>query len=164
MRGICLAVLLAALVAGCGIARQRELVAQAAALREQSAAAMKECAEKFPPGNPRIAVARAECVNGAFAMLLPTLPYPDLLQVYMADHMAIAEDIQTGRMSTAQANAVLAHKWSDLVAEEQRRALANRVVAARERNAAAASAAAAASWQAAAPRTCNYAAGMVTCF
>jgi hypothetical protein len=82
MRGLCIALTLAALIAGCGIARQRELAAQAAALREQSAAAMKECGEKFPPGNPKIAVTRAQCVNAALAIAQPTLPYPDLLQVY----------------------------------------------------------------------------------
>jgi hypothetical protein len=154
----------AALVAGCGIARQREMAAQVAALREQSVAALKDCGEKFPPGNPKIAVARAQCVNAAFAIVQPTLPYPDLLQVYMADHLAVAEEVQAGRTSIAQANAILARKWSELVGEEQRRRLANRAVAAQEQSAVAASSVAAASWQAAGPRTCNYGAGTVTCF
>ena len=118
---------------------------------------------KVPPGNPKIAVARAQCVNGAFAILQPTIPYPDLLQVYMADHLAIAEDVQAGRTSILQANAILARKWSELVAEEQRRGLANRAVVAQEQSTVAASAAAAASWRAAGPRTCNYGAGTVTC-
>jgi hypothetical protein len=161
---LCAALTLAALIAGCGLARQRELAAQMAALREQSAAAMKECGEKFPPGNPKMAVARAQCVNAALVIVQPTLPYPDLLQVYMADHMAVAEDIQAGRTSIAQGNAVLARKWSELVGEEQRRRLANRAVTAQEQTAAAASSTAAASWQAAGPRTCNYGAGTITCF
>jgi hypothetical protein len=164
MHRICVALALAALLVGCGIARQRELAAQIAALREQSAAAMKECGEKFPPGNPKIAVARAQCVNGAFAILQPTMPYPDLIQVFMADHLAVAEEVQIGRTTIAQGNAILAHKWSELVAEEQRRNLANRSVMAAEQQASAASSAAAASWRAAGPRTCNYGAGMVTCF
>src|SRR5215469_6558151 len=70
---LCVALVLASLIAGCGIARQRELAAQVAALREQSATAMKECGEKFPPGNPKIAVARAQCVNAALAIAQPTL-------------------------------------------------------------------------------------------
>jgi len=118
---------------------------------------------KVPTGNPKIAFARAQCVNGAFAILQPTIPYPDLLQVYMADHLAIAEDVQAGRTSILQANAILARKWSELVAEEQRRGLANRAVVAQEQSTVAASAAAAASWRAAGPRTCNYGAGTVTC-
>ena len=160
MRRLCVALALAALIAGCGLARQRELAAQMAALREQSAAAMKECGEKFP----KMAVTRAQCVNAALVIVQPTLPYPDLLQVYMADHMVVAEDIQAGRTSIAQGNAVLARKWSELVGEEQRRRLANRTVTAQEQTAAAASSTAAASWQAAGPRTCNYGAGTITCF
>jgi hypothetical protein len=155
---------IAILIAGCGIARPREAAAQMSALRQQSAATMKECGEKFPPGNPKTSVARAQCVNAALAIAQPTLPYPDLLQVYMADHMAVAEDIQTGRATIAQGNSILARKWSELVGEEQRRQLATLTVAAQVQGAAAASSAAAASWQAAGPRTCNYGANMVTCF
>ena len=81
----------------------------------------------------------------------------------MADHLAITEDVQAGRTSILQANAILARKWSELVAEEQRRGLANRAVVAQEQSTVAASAAAAASWRAAGPRTCNYGAGTVTC-
>jgi hypothetical protein len=129
-----------------------------AALREQSAAALTECGEKFPPGNPKIAVARAQCVNAAFAILQPTIPYPDLLQVYVADHLAIAEDVQGWPDINPPANAILARKWSEVVAEEQRRGLANRAVSAQEHSDAAAS------WRASGPRTCNYGAGTVTCF
>jgi hypothetical protein len=77
-------------------------------------------------------------VNAALAIMQPKLPYPDLLQVYMAAHLALAEDVQAGRTSLAQGNAILTQKWSELVAEEQRRMLANRTVVAQEHSAAAA--------------------------
>ena len=163
MRRICI-VLLPLVVAGCGLARQRELQARMTALRQQSADTMKDCNDRLPPGNPKTAVVRAQCVNSAFAILQPTLPYPDLLQTWMAEHLAIAEQIQLGHMTLAQGNAALTQKWSDMVAEEQRRQLANRSVAAQEETAAAASSAASASWAATGPRTCNYGGGTVTCF
>ena len=75
-------------------------------------------------------------MNAAFAILQPTLPYPDLLQTWMAEHLAIAEQIQTAHMTLAQGNAVITQKWSDMVAEEQRRQLANRSIAAQEEAAA----------------------------
>ena len=67
-------------------------------------------------------------------------------------------------MTLAQGNAAITQKWSDMVAEEQRRQLANRSVAAQEETAAAANSAASASWAAAGPRTCNYGGGTITCF
>ena len=103
-------------------------------------------------------------MNAAFAILQPTLPYPDLLQTWMAEHLAIAEQIQTAHITLAQGNAVITQKWSDMVAEEQRRQLANRSIAAQEEAAAAASSAASASWAATGPRTCNYGGGTLTCF
>lgn len=157
MRRIVAVVLMGALLGGCGIVQQRELAAKRALLREQSAMAMKECGEKYPPGNSKTAVARAQCMNGAFTILQPTLPYPDLLQVFMADHVAIAEEVQAGRTTIVQANSVIARKWSEIVAEEQRRNLANRSVAAQEN-------VAAASLQAAGSRTCTAFGNSVTCF
>jgi hypothetical protein len=59
-----------------------------AALRQQSADAMKDCNERLPPGNSKTAVVRAQCVNGAFQILLPTVRYPDLLQVFMTADLA----------------------------------------------------------------------------
>lgn len=148
-------------LAGCGIARQQELAAQQAALQQQSITVMKECNEKYAPDNPKIAVIRAQCINNGLVILQPTMPYPDLLMVLMADHVAIAEQIQTGRITMAQGSALIAQKWSALTAEEQRRNLANRSVTAAEESASAATAAA---WRAASPRTCNYGSGTVRCF
>jgi hypothetical protein len=160
-----LVVALALVAASCGIARQRELQAQMASLRQQSGDAMKDCNERFPPGNPKIAIDRARCVNGAFEIALPTMPYPDLLQVFMANNLAIAEQVQTGHTSLAQGNAAIAEKWSALVGEEQRRRLANVSAAAQVEAATAATSAAAAGWQAAAPRTCSrLGPGTVTCY
>jgi len=163
MRRVCV-ILLALALAGCALAKQRELKEKMAALRQQSADAMKDCNERLPPGNPKIAVSRAQCVNAAFAILQPTMPYPDLLQTFMAEHTAIAEQVQMGKMTIVQGNAAIAEKWSAVVSEEQRRQLATLGVAAQVQSAEAASSAAAASWRAAGPRTCNYGGGTVTCF
>jgi hypothetical protein len=162
--GRMLVLLLCLAVAGCGLARQRELQEKIAALRQQSAAAMQECNTQWPPGNPKTAVARAQCVNSAMAILQPTMPYPDLLQVWMANHLARAEQVQSGRVTMAQANAALTEKWSALISEEQKRTLANRSVAAQEQTASAAQSSAAAAWAANAPRTCSAMGNSVTCF
>jgi hypothetical protein len=110
-----------------------------AALREQSAAAMKECGEKFPPGNPKNAVARAQCVNAAFAILAAD----DALSRPIAGLHGRSRCSSRGHPSRLDidrtGNAILAHKWSDLVVEEQRRRLANRAVTAQEESASAAS-------------------------
>jgi len=152
-----LSLLALASLAGCDLVRQREIQAQMVALREQSAAAMQECGAQHPAGNPKTAVVRARCVNDALAIVRPALPYPDLMDIFMADHALVAEDIQAGRTTIAQGNAMLAHKWSELVAEEQRRNLANRSAAAQEQ-------VAAASLLAAGPKSCSRYGNTVTCF
>jgi hypothetical protein len=150
-------VLMAVSVAGCGIIRRQEMQAKIASLKEQSNAAFQDCNTRFPAGNVATAVARAQCVNDAFAILRPIMPYPDLWDLYMASHTAIAERTQKGQLTIAQANEALAQKRSELVAEEQRRLLANRSVAAQEN-------VAAASLQAAGPHSCTRYGATVTCF
>ena len=142
---------------GCGIARRQEMEAKRAALKQQSDAAAQDCNTEFPPGKVPTAVARAQCINNALSILRPIVPYPDLWDVYMASHIAVAERVQKGQMSIAEANEVLAQKRSELVAEEQRRLLANRSVAAQENIASA-------SLQAAGPHSCIQASNTVTCF
>src|SRR5262249_49077323 len=103
--------------------------------------------------NPKIAVARAKCIVEGNELLNTLNPYPDLLNAWNADYLAMAEDIQAGRISIAKANSILEHKASDMQAEEQRRLLANRSVSAQESAPAAAPTQAAASQAAAAAAT-----------
>jgi len=85
------------------------------------------------------------------------MPYPDLWDVFMTNHMVVAERVQKGQISIAEANEFLAQKRSELVAEEQRGLLANRSVAAQENIASA-------SLQAAGPHSCIQGSNAVTCF
>jgi len=107
------------------------------------------CNQQFPPGNPKTAMKRARCINDALALLLPTFPNADLLQVLMASRLAIIEQYAAGKITQAQANAAIAQKVSQLVAEEQRRDLVRRSVITQERAAAAQARAAAAQQRAA---------------
>lgn len=142
---------------GCGLARQQELEAKRAALQEQNAAAVQICDSKFPKGETKTAIVRAQCMNEAAEILRPTMPFPDLLDVFMTSRMAIAERVQKGQMTIAQANEEITARRSQLVAEEQRRMLANRSVAAQETSAQA-------SVLAAGPRSCTKFGNTINCY
>src|SRR5262249_11336489 len=135
------------------------------------------CAQKFL--GQQNALARAQCVNDAMTVLLPVVPYPDLIRNLMAHRLAIVEQYQNGKITLAQANAAIAQKVSELTAEEQRRVLLRQTAAASQQAAAAQARAAAAqesaaddaelagmvsTWNAIRPHTCTYGSGMATCF
>jgi hypothetical protein len=128
------------LTAACGLAQQREMQARAAQLKAESYAAAKRCDATLPPGNPKTAVARGKCQTEAWAIMRPTMPYPDLLDLLIAKRLAIAEQIEKGQLTIAQGNEAVAMARSEIIAEEQRRNLANRSVAAQESIATAAAA------------------------
>jgi hypothetical protein len=152
---------LSMLLFGCGIARQHELQARNEELKAQSVAAQQQCNQTYPAGNPKTAVARAKCQTEAFAILRPMMPYPDLMDLLIANRMEVAERVQSGKLTIAQANEILAIKRSEAVAEEQRRWNANRSVAAQEQSATAATIGA---FAANAPRTCTAFGNTVNCF
>jgi hypothetical protein len=116
-------------LSGCAIAppvQAEEPAKQPAAanalLIEQSKAAMAACDANFPAGDPKTAVVRRKCINDGFAIKLPTFgPDQDLVRGVMADSMAIAEQVQSGKMTIAEGNAAIADKWSKAVSESQRR-------------------------------------------
>ncbi len=143
-RTICVA-LFAMTLAGCGIAARieaekqaKERAAQMHELVEQSKAAVADCNVNFPKGNPKIEVARVKCLNDAMIIRMPTFGTDqDLARVYLADRAMIAERIQSGKMTLAEADAALAEKWSALVSESKQRANARGSVIA-QRNMAAA--------------------------
>lgn len=115
---------------GCGTAprvqaddQAKQQAAGNAQLIEQSKAAMAACDAKFPAGDPKTAVVRRKCINDGFAIRLPTFgPDQDLVRTVLADSMVIAEQVQSGKMTIADANAAMAEKWSKAVTESQRRA------------------------------------------
>jgi hypothetical protein len=120
-------------LSGCGMARQFQQAEQTKELRAQAKAATDDCNAKFPLGNPKIEVARVQCLNSAFAILMPTFgPDQDLAQVFMADRLVIAEQIQSGKLDIAEGNAQIASKWSEVVSESQNRQMARQSVAAQQ--------------------------------
>jgi hypothetical protein len=135
-------------VAGCGIIRQRQLQARIDELKAQSLAASQQCDMTFPAGNPKTAMARAKCQTDALLIMRPVAPFPDLMDLFAASRIEIAERVQNGQLTVAQANEQIASKQSELVAEEQRRFLANRSIAAQQNIAAA-------SLQASGPHSCT---------
>jgi hypothetical protein len=150
-------VLISLVVAGCGLMRQRELQAQREELIGRSHAAMAQCDATYPPGNVKTTMARAKCQTDALAIVRPISPYPDLLDLFIASRIATAERVQNGQLTIAQGNELIAAKHSELVAEEQRRNLANRSVIAQE-------GVASASLAAAGPHTCTRMGNTVNCF
>ena len=65
-------------------------------------------------------------------MVRPFVTYPDLFDQTWAKAALLAEQVEARKMTRAEANAQLADIRSQVAAEEQRRNLANRSVAAQE--------------------------------
>jgi hypothetical protein len=152
-----LAVFILLAVTGCGIVRQREFQARVDELKAKSHEAGQQCNVTWPPGDPKTAVSRAKCQGDALAIIRPIAPYPDVLDLFIASRITIAERLQSGQLTIAQANEAIAAKRSELVAEEQRRQLAKRALAAQED-------VAAASLAAAGPHSCTTIGNTVNCF
>jgi hypothetical protein len=147
--GVLSAVPLSAAVAGCGIAQRMQAKEQAKQLAAQSDAAIADCNAKIPVGNPTTIVSRMQCLNDAMAIRMPLFGSDqDLAQAFMTYRMAVAEQVQKGKMSIAEGNAAIAEKWSQEVSESQRRRNATLSVAAEQDAASAQQSAAAASWSA----------------
>lgn len=153
LAGAC-AVALSLILAGCGLARQHELQVRYEQLKADAYAAAQRCDETIPAGNPKTAVARAKCQTEAWAILRPTMPYPDLLDLLIAKRIAIAERVEKGQITISEANEAIAAARSEATAEEQRRQLANRSIAAQEGLAAAATS----------PHSCTKYGNTVNCF
>ena len=120
---------LALALSGCALAQRMQAEEQAkkqaelnAQLVDQSKAAIAACNTQIPAGNPKTEVARTRCINEAFSIQLPTFGTDqDLAQAFMAERMAIAEQVQNGKMTVAQGDAATAEKWSQSVSESQNR-------------------------------------------
>jgi len=148
--------LLSISLSGCGLAARKEQQERAAALQNQFKEAIAGCNQRFPPNTSRQRE-RARCINEAMNLYRGSLPYPDLLDQEMAARSAIAEQVDTGKMTLAQGDLEFSRVHSNLVAEEQRRALSGRAVSAQE-------SAAAAAWRASNPVTCTRSGNSTTCF
>jgi hypothetical protein len=131
------AIALAVTLGGCGLAmqaQQREAYQKALA---QVQADVQTCNDTYPKVQ-KTAVVRAQCLGAATDTLRPLLPYPDLYDQEKANRNVLAEQWQTGKITQLQYEAQFTEMHSTIVAEEQRRNLANRSVGAQESAASAA--------------------------
>jgi hypothetical protein len=122
--------------------------------------AFAECDAKYPAGTPdsvKYAAARNACNAEAARPLRQFTNYPDLFDRYWAHRALIAEKLQAGKLTVAEANVQATDFQSQLASEEQQRNLANRAVGAQETVANAA-------WRSTLPKTCTAGTNSVTCF
>jgi hypothetical protein len=138
-------------LAGCGLARQAEIRERNEAIRAASNDAVAVCNTK----QFKLATARAQCLNDAERPLAQIAPdYADLFSVKLATRYALAEQIDRGQITQAQADLEMAKANANLVTSGKQRLNADRAVEAQEAAAAAASNSV----------TCNRWGNSVTCY
>jgi hypothetical protein len=150
MNKVYIIIALAAGVAGC----------QSAASQKQAeiTAAADQAVEQCNTRQFRTAMARAQCLNDAERPRLQIAgQFSDLVNVKFATRMALAEAVDKGQMTQAQADLEMAKANSTLMSSGRQRINQDRQLAAQEEIASAASAP---------PRsvTCNRFGNSVTCF
>lgn len=128
---------LAATVAGCGLARQQERKEASERAIAQVKADVEVCNQTYPRAQ-KTALVRAQCLGAATEHLRPFVNYPDLLDQEKTGRNVLAEKWQNGKITQMEYEAQFTEMHSQIVAEEQRRNLANRSVGAQESAAAAA--------------------------
>jgi hypothetical protein len=130
----------ALIVSGCGVIQQRQQAAQQAAQQQNAVelqllldAAEDKCAATYPKTKRTNAVPRARCFNEASDRFTrPNYPFPDLLDLAHANSMVLAEKVEKGQLTEAEAAQQYAAMASQVTTEAQRRILANRAVSAQE--------------------------------
>lgn len=128
---------LCALLGSCGLARRQEQAEQ----REKAVAAMKagyETCDQTYPKSQANAVLRAKCLQDMQAPFRAMANYPDLFDQETATRNLYSEKWFKGQITQADFEFQMTQAHSQIVAEEQRRNLANRSVGAQEAIAAAA--------------------------
>jgi hypothetical protein len=144
---------LCAILSGCGLMAAKERQEAIAVARAEQETIFAECDAKFPKARGNF-VNRAKCRQPGLELYAKLVPYPDLLQQDIAMRMVMAEKLDAGQITVAQAELEGAQAHSQIVAEEQRRSLAMRSVNAQE-------SAAAAAWKG---TTCSRVGNTVNCF
>jgi hypothetical protein len=98
---------------------QAELNAQ---IQSEMAAARQDCATRFPTSPKRNHVAQAKCFNAFVAANLSRITqYGDLQLLMNARRLAVAEKVDQGLMTEADAESQLAETRSYALGEENRR-------------------------------------------
>jgi hypothetical protein len=124
------------LLASCGLARMQERQEQMQTAIAAKDSGIAACKDQYPDENKDF-VLRNKCFFAAAQVIRPFVTYPDLFDQTWAKAALLAEQLQAHKMTRAEANAQLTESQSQMVAEEQRRNLANRSVNAQESMAAA---------------------------
>ena len=135
-----IAILLTSLLvlSGCGLMARKERQEQIAAARSARDQGFADCKAQYPEGSKQY-VAKETCDAAAAKVVRPFANYPDLFDRYWATRGLVAERLQAGKMTPAEAALELAQSDSVIAEDEQRRNLPNRSVSAQEAVAAAAS-------------------------
>lgn len=131
---------------GCMTASQRH-ANEVKSLGDMYRDSVEECRYEFPEASKKY-VEFAKCQNQSMELLRLAVPFPDLLDQEAATRLAIAEKVQSGKITLAEGNMQASQVHSQIVAEEQRRSLAGRAVSAQET-------AAIAAWAGTGPVVCN---------
>jgi hypothetical protein len=177
MGRVCVVLLLALALSGCGLAARKQAEEQAKQLQAQSDAATEACKSRFVAADPKTFVDRIRCLNDAAMIALPNAGSDqDLLLAFWSERLVTAEHVRDGKMTLDEGSAAIAASWSRVVSESQNRRNARIGVAAQVAGAAAAQQSAAAQQQAAsaaamralnppmrAPVTCMTTGTMTTC-
>jgi hypothetical protein len=125
-------------LAGCGLMARKERQEQMAAAKATMEQGLADCKVQWPEISKQ-AVERNRCYSLAAQPTRQFNTYPDIFDKVWADRAVIAERLQAGKFTVAEATQQLTQTISEATAEEQRRNLANRSVSAQEAMAVAAS-------------------------
>jgi hypothetical protein len=147
---------LCAMVGGCGLIARKELQEKQQAAIAEMQAGFAECKTRFPEGSKQY-VTKQQCDSAAAQVIRPYMTYPDLFDREQADRAVIAERLQAGKMTLAEANQQATANKSQIAEDEQRRNLAARSVGAQESSAAAA-------WRSSAPVSCTRIGNTTNCY
>lgn len=122
-------------------------------------AGFAQCTAEYDsqPTGKKNHIVKTKCDLAAALSIRPYVPYPDLFDQEWATRAVIAERLQAGKMTPAEANQESTTMHANISAEEQRRALAGRTVSAQE-------SAASAAWRASAPVSCTRIGNTTNCY
>jgi hypothetical protein len=127
----------AVLLSACGLGARQEREQQMTAAKAAMADGFEQCKAQFPDGSKQY-IEKNKCNANAALVIKPYVTYPDLFDQDWAARAVLAEKLQAGKITVAEANQEASTVHSQVASEEQRRNLANRSVGAQESAAAAA--------------------------
>jgi len=157
-----LALLALLVVGGCGAIIAQQQAEEQAKRKAIYDSEIADCKAQFPVAPRKNNVNLARCWNEATDRYIrPTGADLDLLALLAAKRIAIATDMDAGKITQEQGAVLMAQAGADAVSEHERRMNAKGSVAAQQQ---AANAAVLGAINAGSPRTCSRIGNSVTCF